>query len=96
VEGFDVTGLATDTLEQRLLVLELLKARVSAEQLGLLRGVDRRQVPLGDGCRSLAEWVAGRLDVTRETALWLTAACRLLEESPLEAELGEGSSFDRV
>jgi hypothetical protein len=96
MEGFDVTGLTTDTLEQRLLELESVVARLRAEQLVVLREVDRRQVPLGDGCRTLAEWVAGRLDVTRETALRLTAACRLLDDSPLEEELSEGSSFDRV
>jgi hypothetical protein len=96
MEGFAVSRLTTDTLEQRLLELESVVADARAEQLGLLREVDRRQVPLGDGCRTLAEWVAGRLDVTRETALRLTAGSRLLDESPLEQGLSEGLSFDRV
>jgi hypothetical protein len=92
----DVSRLTTDTLEQELLELESIKARACARQVVVLREVDRRQVPLGDGCRTLAEWTAGRLDVTRETALRLTSATRLLDDSPLEVELSEGASFDRI
>jgi len=30
--------------------------------------LDARQVATGDGCRSLSEWAASRLDVSLETA----------------------------
>ena len=73
-------------------------SRVRARQISLLREADHRQTPLGDGCRSLGEWVAGRLDVGPETAKALVAACRVLETVPdLEETLESGSgSFDRI
>ena len=98
MEQKSTTDLTTDDLEQQLIELESLKARICARQISLLREADTRQTPLGDGCRSLGEWVAGRLDVAPETAKALVAACRVLETVPdLEEtlELGLGS-FDRI
>ena len=70
----------TDTLEQRLIELETLKSRICAEQIAILREADLRQVPLGDGCRSLGEWTAARLDISSDTAKRLVAASRLLAD----------------
>jgi hypothetical protein len=90
--------LTTDALEQRLIELESYVSRMRAEQLVLLREADHRQAPLADGCRSLQEWTAGRLDLAPETAKTLVAAARVLENlSDLEESLGSGlASFDRI
>jgi hypothetical protein len=90
--------LTTDGLEQQLISLESLVSQARVRQIGLLREVDRRQVPLSDGSRSLQDWTAGRLDVASETAKGLVAASRLLADQPdLESALVDGdASFDRV
>ncbi|MFW2339151.1 MAG: hypothetical protein ACN4GK_03795, partial [Acidimicrobiia bacterium] len=74
--------LTTDALEQRLIELESYVARMRAEQLVLLREADQRQTPLADGCRSLQEWTAGRLDIAPETAKTLVSAARTLADQP--------------
>jgi hypothetical protein len=60
--------------------------------------LDRRQVPLGDGSRNLAEWVAARMDLTHDHARRLTqTAVRLADQPQLATELAEGAvSFDRA
>ena len=90
--------LTTDTLEQRLLTGETTIARVRAAQMVLIREADRRQAPLADGCRSMAEWVTGRLHVAPETAKALVSTARRLEALPtVEDAVGDGSiSFDRT
>ena len=90
--------LTTDALEQQLMEIESLKSRLTARQLALLREADARQTPLADGCRSLQEWTAGRLDVAPETAKTLVAAACMLADHPvLEERLEAGvGSFDRV
>lgn len=87
-----------DVLEQRLIELEALKGRICAEQIVILLEADRRQMPLGDGCRSLQEWATARLDVSQDTAKKLVAASRLLADQPdLENSLLDGqASFDRL
>ncbi|MFZ0493620.1 MAG: HNH endonuclease [Acidimicrobiia bacterium] len=59
----------TDDLEQELVELERHIGRVRARQVALLAELDRGQVALADGCRSMVEWTTGRLDVAPETAL---------------------------
>lgn len=90
--------LTTDALEQRLIELESFVSRIRSEQISLLREADRRQMPMADGCRSLQEWVAGRLDVGPETARVLVSAGRILDDQAgLESALRGGeASFDRV
>ena len=90
--------LTTDSLERRLVSGEAAIARVRAAQMTIIREIDRRQTPLVDGCRSIVEWVTGRLDVAPETATTLVGAARRLEGLPtVEAATGEGSiTFDRA
>ena len=64
----DVETASIDRIERQLLRSECVIARERASQMVLLREVDRRQGALAAGCRSLGEWVAGRLDVAPETA----------------------------
>ena len=74
--------LATDTIEERLRESESVIARERANQMSLLRELDRRQVATRDGHRSLKEWVAGRIDVAPETAASLVTTAMRLEELP--------------
>ena len=89
---------STDRLEQELVASE---GRISAEraaQMALLSELDHRQVAIGDGCRSLHEWTASRLDLAPENAKTLVATSRRLSDLPyLVKQLGSGEvSFDRV
>ena len=90
--------LSTDILEQQLLVGEATIAQIRAAQMTIIREIDRRQTPLADGCRSMSEWVTGRLDVAPETAKTLVSTARRLEALPtVEAATQDGSlSFDRT
>ena len=94
----DVETATSDEIEQSLLRSESVIARERAAQMVLLREVERRQMPTAAGCRSLGEWVAGRLDVAPETARDLVATTRRLEDLPdVEDAVGSGEiGFDRA
>ena len=96
MEGHD--SISTDDIEYRLLAAERLIAQLRSEQAGLVIELDRRQVPLADGCRSLTEWLAGRLDVSRRNASALVNVGRRLVDQPaLRKHLATGKvSFDRA
>lgn len=87
-----------DWVEQELVAAEAVIAKARARQVELLRVADRMQLPTADGCKSLSEWVAGRLDVSSETAHRLVATASRLADAPeLETYLAGGTaSFDRV
>ncbi|MGZ8754869.1 MAG: hypothetical protein ACXW15_06730 [Acidimicrobiia bacterium] len=55
---------STDRLERVLQSGEAIIARIRAVQMETLVELDRRQVALVDGSRTLSEWVAARMDVT--------------------------------
>ncbi len=63
-------------MERKLVELESLKSRLSARQVELVRAADERQVPTRDGCSTLKEWMAGRLDVAPTTAAELAHLAR--------------------
>lgn len=51
----------------------------------------------GDGCKSLSEWVASRLDVSTDTARSLVRTMRRTQDRPdLREALETGVSFDRI
>ena len=86
----------TDELEQRLIGLEATISRARVEQLRLLRRADIAQLATQDGCRSLHEWIAARLDVTPELAKDLVHAARSITDN-LEDQLGKGDvTFGRA
>lgn len=64
------TGLveSIDSLEHELLGSERVVARERAHQVAIIRSLDSRQVATADGCRSMVEWVASRLDVSHSVA----------------------------
>ncbi len=90
--------LTMDAIEQSLAAGEASIARIRRSQMVLIREADRRQVPMADGCRSIAEWVTGRLDVAPETAKTLVSTARRLEDLPtVETATTDGSiTFDRT
>lgn len=94
----DIETATIDHIEQQLLHAEATIARLRGAQMVLLREVDRRQTPAADGCRSLTEWVAGRLDIGPDTASSLVTATRRCEELPaVEAALAAGAvTWDRA
>ena len=90
--------LATDTIEQELLRGEADIARIRGRQMSLLRELDRRQVALRDGHRSLKEWAAGRMDLAPETAgMLVTTAWRLQDLPDVDEAVTRGAiGFDRA
>ncbi len=85
-----------DQLENELVELESTIARLRAAQVEILAEIDRMQVPLGDGCRTLAEWVAGRLDVAPETARRLVRLVHSAQATTTDAMVDGTVTFDRA
>jgi hypothetical protein len=98
METAELTTITTDRLETALTALEAQIGVRRHLQMQLLTELDQRQVPLGDGSRTLTEWASARMDVASETAQRLTQTSRRLENQPgLAQELGDGRvSFDRA
>jgi hypothetical protein len=89
--------LSTDTLEQRLAANGEARSRLDAEDLAILEVLDARQIATGDGCRSLSDWVAARLDLDVDRARALVRTMRrTTDRGDLRAALADGASFDRV
>jgi hypothetical protein len=90
--------LTTDNLEQRLQRNRGLRSQLDAEDLFILEELDRRQTATADGCKSLSEWVAARLDLGIDTAKSVVRTMRRTAHRPeLRNALASGEvSFDRV
>lgn len=90
--------LTPDQLEQALLQEEANIARSRARQMQLIHLADAMQLPNADGSRSMREWVAGRLDISREAAFSLTTTAKRLADLPdLAQHLADGRiTFDRA
>ena len=69
---------STDELRTRLVADETVIGQARARQMETIRELDRRQTATADGCGSLAEWVAGRVDVAPETAQKLVTTAQAL------------------
>lgn len=90
-----ISKCSADDLDQLLESLRALGSRVKAVEVAVLREVDRRQIPLGDGTRTLEDWVVSRMDVDRSTARNLVAVANA-DSTDLDELLAGGMSFDRV
>jgi hypothetical protein len=85
-----------DQLDVKFDQLRSIQSQIRAVEVALLREVDRRQIPLGDGMPSLESWAVGRLDIDPATARRLIAVARA-DSAELDRQLVEdGLSFDRV
>ena len=65
-----------DQLEQELLATHQVHGPLWARQIEALRRLDLGQVASADGCRTMTEWVASRLDVTHSVAAALMFLAR--------------------
>lgn len=94
----DFTDFSDDDLDRFVTAVETAMGQGRVAQMAALREIDRRQTPMADGCRSLTEWVAGRLDLAPDTAKTLVATARNLSELPMieEAAASRELSFDRI
>jgi hypothetical protein len=92
------SGPSLDALERALENAERLVSKARAMQIQAMRRLDTAQVPSRDGARSLADWVAARLDVSPDTARALVDAARVFEAHlSSELALSDGDvSFDRA
>jgi hypothetical protein len=88
----------TDDLERVLARSQQAQDRLKTQDLEVLEVLDRRQVATGDGCKSLSEWVARRLDLSVDSAKALVRTMRRTAQRPeLREALASGeASFDRV
>ena len=91
-------SVTTDQLEQDFIADERLIGRLRARQAIRLAELDQRQVHHGDGCRTMAEWVSSRADLSAHTAKRLVAVTKRLVDRPdLLGALAAGDvSFERV
>lgn len=98
MERPDVNELTDDQIEHWLHASERVIGQIRSQQMELLRQADLRQMPLGDGCRSLAEWTAGRMDMTVQSARTLTSTARRLTDLPATShQAAEGNlAYERT
>lgn len=92
-EHMSIEELTPDQIESELVRLESIVGRVRGVQVQLIDHANELALPRMDGARSLVDWVAARLDVTRETARDLARVARGGDVDHLAA--GE-VSFDRA
>jgi len=97
-DSMNLSQISNDGLEQLLAVSERKIAQGRAFQMNVLAEVDARQMPTGDGSRSLSEWAAAHMDIAPETAGSLVRTMRRIQDLPhLEEMLAAGgTTFDRV
>jgi len=90
--------MSTDALEQVTIRGEAAISQIRSLQMRAIRELDRRQTNTADGCRTMVEWVTGRLDLSTDTAKRLVSTATRLEVLPTVATAArEGTlSFDRT
>ena len=94
----EIVEQTSDELESWLTASERVISQIRSTQMVVLREVAARQLPLADGCRSMAEWVAGRLDMSPQSARQLASTSQRLAELPdVESASLDGSiSYERT
>ena len=88
----------TDELTEAFDQLSALVAASTRHLLSVIAEADRLELWRGDGCRSMADWVAMRASVSISTARRFVRVAEALESLPLiDAALSRGEvSFDQV
>ena len=85
-----------DSLERRLVEAGEVWSRVTAVMLPLIRALDVAQVASVDGCRSMVEWLAARLDCEVGTARRLLMLARAADADVEEGLAAGEMSVDRA
>ena len=75
-----------DAIERRLAELHLLNTRVEAAMADAVADLQGHNVPLGDGCRTTAEWLAWKLNVSIESGRRLARLGTIVQDAPAIAE----------
>ena len=98
MENGKVYEWTADEIEQWLNASEKVIGQLRNQQMAVLREAAGRQLPLADGCRSLAEWAAGRMDVSNHTARTLTTTASRLADLPVTESTADNGAltFDRT
>ena len=94
----EIVERTSDELEAWLTASERVISQIRSTQMVILREVAARQLPLADGCRSMAEWVAGRLDMSPQSARQLSSTAQRLTDLPeVESAALDGAiSYERA
>lgn len=89
---------STDDLDQAISHFFGLASAGLGRACELIREVDRRQAWMGDGARSLTDWVSARLNIRHKTARVLVRVARRLADLPeLQERFASGElSLDQV
>ena len=89
-------GVKVDELERRVVAKEAEISRLRAEQAADLQTLDRLQVDLGDGDRSMDDWVQAHLDVSHQTAARLMQVARSGDRATIEKMTSGSWGLDRA
>ncbi len=92
MDGWGDTTIVDDQIESwqtELLVVEAEITRLRARQVQLIRRLDRFQVDTADGARTMGDWTAAQLDVSRQTADRLTQLAHT-PDPEIEEAMAEG------
>ena len=92
MESWSETGLVDaqiDAWQEELVGWESEIARIRARQVELIRRLDRFQVDTAEGARTMGDWTAAHLDVSRQTATRLTQLAHH-PDPEIETAMAEG------
>lgn len=93
---FEQAIATVDSVEQELTSFEAAKSELEVGQVEILRQLDSAQVAIGDGCRTMTEWVASRLDLSQQVARDLMELVKA-NQPDLDALLKSGEiGFERA
>ena len=92
MESWSETGLVNaeiDAWQEELVSVESEIGRLRYRQVELIRRLDRFQVDTAEGARTMGDWAAAHLDVSRQTATRLTQLAHH-PDSEIEQAMAEG------
>ena len=94
----ELAACEVEDLSDSIVQLHALQTAATAHMLRLIAEYDRRQAWVEDGCCSMADWLVGRLGVSRKTANDLVkVAGRLAEQPDMARAMAAGElSLDQV
>ena len=99
MESWSETGLVNaqiDAWQEELVSVESEIGRLRYRQVELIRRLDRYQVDTAEGARTMGDWAAAHLDVSRQTATRLTQVAHT-PDPEIEQAMREGKwGLDRA
>ena len=92
MESWSETGLVNaqiDAWQEELVAWESEIARIRARQVELIRHLDRFQVDTAEGARTMGDWAAAHLDMSRQSATRLTQLAHT-PDPEIESAMADG------